>query len=120
LINAEAVIAHAGFELASEALCLGKKLLVKPLDGQFEQQANAKALLELRLGGVLKRLDSVILRVLLQTAPPPPCRFPRYVDDLVRWIETKDWRNIKGLSKAAWDGTNAIDPSAGLKRPAAP
>jgi uncharacterized protein (TIGR00661 family) len=38
------VICGAGFELAGESLQLGKKLLVKPLKGQFEQLSNALAL----------------------------------------------------------------------------
>ena len=44
LLDAEGVISNAGFELASECLHLGKKLLVKPLAGQFEQLSNALAL----------------------------------------------------------------------------
>ena len=36
---AEGVISNAGFELASECITLGKKMLVKPLAGQFEQQS---------------------------------------------------------------------------------
>jgi uncharacterized protein (TIGR00661 family) len=38
------VICGAGFETPSEALYLGKKLLVIPMKGQFEQQCNAYAL----------------------------------------------------------------------------
>ena len=34
----------AGFELPAEALYLGKKLLVIPMKGQFEQQCNAASL----------------------------------------------------------------------------
>lgn len=38
------VITSGGFELPSEALALGKKLLMKPLAGQFEQVSNAATL----------------------------------------------------------------------------
>ena len=34
------VIGNGGFELSSESLRLGKKLLLKPLEGQFEQSSN--------------------------------------------------------------------------------
>jgi uncharacterized protein (TIGR00661 family) len=38
------VLCGAGFELPSEALFLGKKLMVIPMRGQYEQQCNAAAL----------------------------------------------------------------------------
>ena len=50
LAGCEGVISNAGFELASEALSLGKKLLLKPVAGQFEQASNA---LTLEIMGVI-------------------------------------------------------------------
>lgn len=44
LISAEGIISAAGYSSTSEALHLGKKLLVVPMKGQYEQAANAKAL----------------------------------------------------------------------------
>jgi uncharacterized protein (TIGR00661 family) len=44
--NCEGVLCGAGFELPAEALYLGKKLLVIPMKGQFEQQCNAASLKE--------------------------------------------------------------------------
>ena len=44
MINANGVLCGAGFETPSEALHLGKKLLVIPMKGQYEQQCNAAAL----------------------------------------------------------------------------
>ena len=57
LKKAEGVISNAGFELVSEALQLGKKILVKPLQGQMEQASNARALTELGLGHRMESLD---------------------------------------------------------------
>jgi uncharacterized protein (TIGR00661 family) len=48
---------NAGFELASEAMFLGKKILVKPLAGQMEQLSNALVIDSLELGMVMKRLN---------------------------------------------------------------
>jgi len=42
--NCTGVLCGAGFELPAEALYLGKKLLVIPMKGQFEQQCNAASL----------------------------------------------------------------------------
>lgn len=44
LENCEGVICNTGFELISEAISIGKRVLTKPLAGQMEQQSNRKAL----------------------------------------------------------------------------
>jgi uncharacterized protein (TIGR00661 family) len=44
LINCHGIITGAGFETPAEALYLGKKLMVIPLKGQYEQKCNAAAL----------------------------------------------------------------------------
>ena len=44
LLSCDAFLAGAGFEGPAEALHLGKKLLVVPLGGQYEQRCNAAAL----------------------------------------------------------------------------
>ncbi|GAC1437875.1 MAG: glycosyltransferase family protein [Sediminibacterium sp.] len=46
LIHSAGVITGAGFETPAEALYLGKKLLVLPIRGQYEQLCNAAALKE--------------------------------------------------------------------------
>lgn len=47
LINAAGLLCGAGFESPAEALYLGKKLLVIPMKGQYEQACNAAALKKL-------------------------------------------------------------------------
>jgi uncharacterized protein (TIGR00661 family) len=44
MINAAGIITGAGFETPAEALYLGKKLMVIPIKGQYEQLCNAEAL----------------------------------------------------------------------------
>ena len=46
LIHCHGLITGAGFETPAEALYMGKKLMVFPLKGQYEQQCNARALEE--------------------------------------------------------------------------
>lgn len=50
------VICNTGFELIAEALHLGKPVMTKPLNGQYEQVANAMALKELRLATVTRQI----------------------------------------------------------------
>jgi len=56
LITCKAIITGAGFETPAEALYLGKKLLVIPIRGQYEQFCNAAALEKMGVP-VLKTLD---------------------------------------------------------------
>lgn len=55
LVNCRGVLCGAGFETPAEALYLRKKLLVIPMQNQFEQQCNAAALEEMGVP-VLKKL----------------------------------------------------------------
>jgi len=55
LIECQAIIAGAGFETPAEALYLNKKLLIIPIQGQYEQLCNAAALEKM---GVM-RIDSL-------------------------------------------------------------
>lgn len=45
--NCSGVLCGAGFETPAEALFLGKKLIVVPMKGQYEQECNAAALKEM-------------------------------------------------------------------------
>ncbi len=49
LIKSHGVITGAGFETPAEALYLGKKLLVLPIKGQYEQLCNAAAMKEFKV-----------------------------------------------------------------------
>jgi uncharacterized protein (TIGR00661 family) len=49
LINCHGIITGAGFETPAEALFLGKKLMVIPIKGQYEQHCNAAALAALQV-----------------------------------------------------------------------
>jgi len=52
MIRSHAVITGAGFETPAEALYLGKKLMVLPMHGQYEQACNAVALSEFNVAVV--------------------------------------------------------------------
>jgi len=49
MANSKGVLCGAGFETPSEALHMGKKLMVIPMKGQYEQQCNAAALKEMKV-----------------------------------------------------------------------
>ena len=74
------VLCNAGFALSSEALHLGKRLMVIPARRQIEQASNALALKALGLATISRRLDETMLgKWLAQPATPPRSR-PLYPD----------------------------------------
>lgn len=105
LAESSGVITNAGFELASESLHLGKKILVKPLARQMEQMSNAKSLKELNLGSVMKRLDPDAVDEFLARRRMPTVRYPDVAHLIADWIAAGKWNDIDSLSRRAWDQT---------------
>lgn len=63
LSSCEGILCNAGFETPSEALYLGKKLMVIPMKRQYEQECNAEALDRLGIP-VIRNIDNGLNRVL--------------------------------------------------------
>jgi len=102
LIESNGVICNAGFELPSEALSLGKKLLVKPLHGQLEQVSNAVALQELNIGSSMKGFDQDRVSNWLLEESGEKIQFGPVAHIIADWISLKKWTNVESLSKTAW------------------
>ncbi|WP_438864421.1 MJ1255/VC2487 family glycosyltransferase [Neptunicella sp.] len=103
LVESAGVIANGGFELSSECLMLGKKLLIKPLHGQFEQLSNVLTLLELNLCSSMEALDTDILEKWLLAPGVDRVIFPQDVDLLVDWIKARRWDETGELCKTLWE-----------------
>ncbi|MCV2886239.1 glycosyltransferase [Aestuariibacter sp. AA17] len=97
------VIANGGFELSSECLKLGKKLLIKPLQGQYEQASNMLTLQRLGLCTGMEKLDSDTLRSWLGTTAPDPINYPGDPTLFIEWLKQKDWHNTETLCKSLWN-----------------
>jgi uncharacterized protein (TIGR00661 family) len=71
LAGSKGVVASAGFSLLSECMHFRKKLLVLPLDGQYEQMVNADYVEMLGLGVKSRQLDEqAMTRLILETEKP--------------------------------------------------
>ncbi len=106
LSNCAAVICNAGFELSSECLALGKRLLVKPLRRQMEQSSNALALRQLGYGEVLESLRPEPIRDwLASSAPVKRVRYPDVASEIVQWLTQGDLRQVsqQDLSDRLWE-----------------
>ncbi len=105
LTECNGVVCNAGFELPGEALHLGKKLLLRPLDGQIEQESNALAMEELQYGMAMHSLDPDLLASWLELPGREPLNYSRTVDFIAEWIGSGDWEGLSRYTEAAWKAT---------------
>jgi uncharacterized protein (TIGR00661 family) len=114
LSDCSGVVSNAGFELASECIKMGKKLLVKPLHGQFEQLSNALALQRLDRASVMDELDSNALKEWLDYAPPKAINYPSLPDALAKWIVKGNWNQTNDLVESLWQNIELGDFSKAI------
>ena len=86
LTECNGIITNAGFEMASEALHIGKKVLVKPLKGQMEQTSNALAMEKLKLGFTMKKLSKKITKEFLECKENKQIRYSNIAKYIADWI----------------------------------
>lgn len=103
LADAGGVIANAGFTLPSEALHLGRRLLVKPIRSHPEQFLNGRALGALGLATVADRFTHSLLETWLDSDPPSAMNYPDVTHHLSRWISGGDWNRIDRLVEQTWN-----------------
>ncbi len=102
LAGCDGVICNTGFELISEALQLGKKILTKPLHGQMEQLSNARALVRLGLATVVPALDARALTHWLAAPPAPRRHYPDVARAVADWVVAGDWDDHPRLARQLW------------------
>ena len=110
LTNCNGVIANAGFELSSEALTMGKKLLLKPLKGQFEQSSNAETLKQMGLATVMETLDDDVIDSWLLKDNNESINYPSDPNPVIDWILAGDYQDPTSLCKTLWQniGLNSL------------
>lgn len=109
LRDSAGVISNAGFELASEALKMGKKLLVKPLRAQMEQLSNALALEQTQLGAVMPELDPVAVDYWLKHGKAITVVYPDVATAIVQWLLKGDWQVDIGWVRGIWEQVDYHD-----------
>ncbi|MCG3729902.1 MJ1255/VC2487 family glycosyltransferase [Vibrio cincinnatiensis] len=96
------VIANGGFELPSEALSLGKKLLLKPLAGQFEQQSNVATLDLLGLANSMEFLDASAISQWLNESHAERVTYPDVASAVADWVINGAWNDHSELCDRLW------------------
>ena len=115
LATSSGVICNAGFELASEAIQLGKKLLVKPLAGQLEQLSNAKALEDLGIAKSMNALDRDTTRSWLDNFSGKSITYPDVAKSIAHWISEKGWERPESKEMLVQSLWKSVKTDAGSK-----
>lgn len=88
LANAAGVFCGAGFETPAEVLFLGKKLMVVPMRGQYEQQCNAAALKEMGVPVIksLKKKNWKKIGQWLEEGEVPKVNYPDETEKILKML----------------------------------
>ncbi|MBD5769916.1 MJ1255/VC2487 family glycosyltransferase [Marinomonas colpomeniae] len=105
LNECESVLCNAGFELNSEALQLGRRILVKPLKGQIEQHSNAIALERLGIAKTTAVLNSKIIQEWLETSRVVQVNYPNVARAVVAWLQVGNNMSLSDLCVSLWQQT---------------
>lgn len=111
MIHCTGVITGGGFETPAEAMYLGKKLMVFPIRGQYEQWCNAAALGEWKipiLDSLNTRTGVSIHRWYYHDNNDYPTEFPDN-KSIISWLFNK----VEAIQKSGWQ-MNAVSPHPGI------
>ncbi len=108
MYDSAGIISNAGFELASEALQLGKKILAKPLHAQMEQISNAEALKELGYGTTMYDFDHKVIEKWLNTRHAVRLTYPDVAGKIVEWIQQGMPTIDQDYIDSIWNEVNVI------------
>ena len=97
------IITNAGYMTISEALQMGKKLLLKPASGQKEQESNALALSELGYGATMDSLNPYVLKQWLDRDSAVKMSCPDTAQAIVDWVMEGEWADTSTLIHSLWD-----------------
>lgn len=104
MARCRAMVCTAGFESVSEAMYLGKPVLMVPVEGHFEQQCNAIDAQNQHAGLYSRTFDLERLHAL---TPPRPAHVERFRD----WVHAGEPRFIETLERIA-EGERAVAEAA--------
>jgi uncharacterized protein (TIGR00661 family) len=114
LATCAAVVCNAGFELVSEAMVQGKRILVKPVAGQMEQSSSGAALLRLGYASVTQFIDrNTVSHWLARDEARASLHYPDVAAELAHWISRGCSESLQGLAQRLWSQCSSV-PCSGL------
>ena len=111
LYDCAGIISNAGFELASESLQLGKKILAKPLHAQMEQISNAAALEELGYGHTMYDMNVKVIEDWLHNPHSVHITYPNVAKIIVQWLKDGMPKMDKEFTEEIWSAVEVLKVS---------
>ncbi len=108
LYDCQGIISNAGFELASESLQLGKKILAKPLHAQMEQISNAAALKQLGYGHTMNDMDPEVIEQWLHHPHAVHITYPNIARALVDWMKDGMPEMTSEFTENIWEKVDVL------------
>lgn len=96
------VLCNSGFGVCTEALQAGKKIMTRPLKGQFEQKANAMILAQYQRACILDRCDEALMHDWLASPNFAPLHYPDVASALAQWILDGRPQSVAELARSLW------------------
>lgn len=103
LRESESVLCNAGFELVSESLQMGKRIMVKPLKKQVEQLSNALALEQLTYAKAINVLSTAAIEDWLNNGSVVKCSYPNVAQAVTGWIKQGAVEPVSSLCSQLWN-----------------
>ncbi|SNY42008.1 conserved hypothetical protein [Arsukibacterium tuosuense] len=100
------VICNSGFGLCSEAMIAGKKLLVKPLQGQIEQAYNTYTLVKMGKADQFNQFTPEPLLNWLYKPAAEPYPLPDPASAIASWLKQGCTTPVSELAAAIWQQPN--------------
>lgn len=108
LYDCAGIISNAGFELASESLQLGKKILAKPLHAQMEQISNAAALKQLGYGHTMNEIEPDVIENWLHDNHSVRITYPNVAAIIVDWLKQGMPKMDADFIERVWEGVDVL------------
>ncbi len=102
LVTAEGVICNAGFELISECLSLGIRVMTRPVDKQLEQLSNALALEQLDYARVAYTLEPNSIGDWLDEHDVVQVDFGSVHEQIAAWLIGGQTQSVEELAAETW------------------
>jgi len=109
LLDAQSVVSNSGFELISECLQMGKRIMTRPLAGQMEQLSNAEALKQLAYASEMSTLNPDALGAWLHSGTSGvQVLYPDVAKALATWIAGGCRETQEEMSALLWQKTRRV------------
>lgn len=108
LQHCSGVICNSGFGLCSEALISGKKMLIKPLQGQTEQAYNSYTLVKMAKALQFDTFNPDVLQDWLSRPPATAYPLPQPAKAVARWLKQGCNVPVSELAASIWQGSRTI------------